>query len=406
MLGSTDIVAEIEARLKLAPKRLSPRALGRAGQALGIAATVQESSGRWVKLTKESAQLLKDLGISNPTSGVARGDGGRILKHLVFEPTTLLSPTVLTSLAAVATQASLEASLDEIKEYLEEIDQKLDQLLQQRKIQALGQLGGVTLAIQEADAIHAATGTVSAVTWSKVQANSLALQTMQAESIAQLHAIADRVQSVAGDTDESARMLEKVEDDVTFWLGVLARTLALQDRQYVLELARVADSAGEDLESHRQGITIARTERGERIARSLGAINGSVRAGSDLSNFARVANPFSSRTVTQRANAVNRSVEDFAEHSGLELVAVEAIREMRWGGAVKALVGDAVTQVGSAGAEVADRAKTFGGAIQERSDDTILALAERVSARREAAEPSGSSDEVTTAGSDDSTPKG
>lgn len=80
-------------------------------------------------------------------------------------------------LATMATQYALEAALDEITAYLEVIDAKLDQLLKQRKTETLGQLGGIAMAIEEANAIYNETDGVSLVTWSKVQ---FALQTMQA----------------------------------------------------------------------------------------------------------------------------------------------------------------------------------------------------------------------------------
>lgn len=382
LLGSENVLAAFDNQPGLSPRKMTSTTLARAGRALGAAEQIQANSGRWVKLTSESAAFLKKAGVSDVTAGVVRAKNGQILKHLKFEHAALLTPAAPAALAAMATQASLEAALAEIKEYLAVIDAKLDRLLKQRKIETLGQLGGVTLALDEADSIYTATGVVSSVTWSKVQGNSLALQTMQAEAIAQLHALADDVKERAGDTDQSAKALELARNDAPFWLGVLARTLALQDRQYVLELARVADDEPTQLEAHRQGIRVARADRTTRIIQSLDAISASVRKSAELTNFARVANPFSSQAVTNHSNGVNQSVKEFAEHADLQLAGVDQLDQTRWGRAAKALVGDAALRVSSTSADVAGRAKALGTQIQDRRDEVLLAKAEKVKDKR------------------------
>ena len=399
LLGDETTLRDFESRAGLDTRRVAQRSLSAAGKALGVIGEVQASSGRWVKLTKESAELVKKHGESlskadKLMTGVVRTKGGQIVKHLKFENAALLTPAAPLALASVMTQASLEAALDDIQKYLEVIDAKLDRLLKQRKIEALGQLGGVMFAIDEANAIFDATGAVSSVTWSKVQANSLALQTMQAEAVAQLSALAEMVNERGVDTDKSAAVLEEVRGDVSFWLGVLARTIALQDRQYVLELARVAEAESHQLEQHRLGITIARAARAKRIADSLDAINASVHASSQLTNRDRVANPFSARWVTERSNAVNDTVAEFARHADLVLADVQRLEKTAWHRAAQALVGDAAGQVGSISGEVAARAKVIGAGVQERSDDAVLRLARRVQEKREARRRAGDVEEI------------
>ena len=220
------------------------------------------------------------------------------------------------------------------------------------------------------------------MTWSKVQANSLALQTMQAESVAQLRALAELVRERAVDTDKAAAVLQEVSGDVSFWLGVLARTMALQDRQYVLELARVADSEPEQLEQHRHGIQVARRSRTNRIVQSLDAINASVHSSSQLTNLKRVANPFSAQWVAERANGVNDAVADFARHADLSLAQVQKLDKTAWHRAARALAGETVEQVGTFGGDVAARAKALGTDVQDRGDDAVLRLAKRVQEKR------------------------
>lgn len=391
LLGPESLLSALEADDQKAKRKVATQTLARAGEALGIGGQWQASSGRWLKLTAESSSYLKDNGVARVTSGVVRrkdlariGKGGEIARHLKFENLALLTPAAPAALAAIATQAALESALREITEYLAVIDVKLDQLLKQRKVEVLGQMGGVTLAIDEANSIYTHTGHVSAVTWSKVQANSLALQSMQAEAVAQLHALAEQVSDCLGSTDKAAKALHQAQKDAPFWLGILARTMALQDRQYVLELARVSEDTPADLELHRQGIHVARSERAHRISRSLDTINASVRKSAGMSNLDRVANPINAQEVTKRANQVNKSVSEFAEHAHLDLAVADHLDHTTWGRAAKGLFGEATSRVSSTQADVANRARAFSSRLQQRRENAVLAKAERVMEKRRA----------------------
>ncbi|WP_232547325.1 hypothetical protein [Propioniciclava soli] len=368
-------------------RRLSPTDVARIGRAMGEANNMWAESGRWVKLTKESAELLRKHGpvpnkAGDAISGVVRGKGGEIVKHLNFQKGLLVTPAGGAALAAMVTQQALQASLDEITTYLRTIDEKLDQLLKQRKNELLGRVGGVMLALEEAEAIYEHTGAVSEVTWSKVQANSLTLQTLQAESVAQLRASADNVAAARADTDRAAKAAEAARVEVGFWLGVLARSLALQDRQYVLELARVAEADAEHLDAHRRGIVIARAERSRKIAVALDAIARAVSEASSLTNFARVANPISAQRIVREANAIADAVNTFAEHAELTGLSAGRLEAVGWGTAAKALVADAAGQVSTTGADVAGRAKMFAKGMEDLRDRQILRSAERVEQKR------------------------
>ena len=297
VFGTETALAEVEAATPVPTRVIEPNTLSRVGNLVQGVGQWHEMSGRWMKLTPESAEWKKALGAIGSKDGFAlgmvRGDKGQILKHLRFEHATLLTPAAPAALGAMATQMALEASLDEIIEYLEVIDAKLDRLLKQRKLESLGMLGGVTFAIEEAESIHDQTGVVSAITWSKVQANSLALQSMQAESVAQLNALAELVTQAGHDPDKIARTLGDVKEEAPFWLGILARTMALQDRQYRLELQRVEDAQPEQVDSHREGIRIARDARMRRIGAAVAMIAESLRKAAESSTLTKVLNPLS-----------------------------------------------------------------------------------------------------------------
>lgn len=387
LFGSDAALQAIDTNAGVVSRSISTKHLVRATGYVGTAAgSLIAESGRWVKLTTDSARDARAVGgVSQLASGVIRGDKGEIVKHLHFENVSKvagLTPAAPAVLGAIAAQYAIESALDDITAYLKEIDRKMDQLLKQHKTETLGQIGGVSLAIEEAASIFASTGTVSSTTWSKVQGTSLALQTMQAESIEQLHVLSEDITAAVGDADEAAKVLTRVRDDVEFWLGVLARTIALQDRQYVLELARVAEEDELQLGAHKDGITVARTERVRRIVAALQSIVASVTASSALSNAAKVANPISAPKVARRANAITQSISTFAQHAGLQLGGSGPVDLTPWARAARGLLDEASTAVTAAGTGVAGRARLLGQAVEERRDERVLRRARKIEEKR------------------------
>lgn len=388
LFGPEARLVGLDSEPALRAKPLPPDLIGRAGAVLGSLAQLQEQSARWVKLDDKTVQFMRENGVKKLGSSVIRakdlagGKGGEILKHVGFEQAGVLTPAAPAALAAMMTQMAIQQALDEVTDYLVVIDEKLDRLLKERKVEVLGQMGGVIFALDEADRIHESTGAVSSVTWSKVQAISLQLQTMQSEAIAQLHSIAEDVAKRAGHADDSAERLLAAQQDVPFWLGVLAKTLALQDRQYLLELARVADSEPDQLESHRQGIRVARQERTRRIGASLDRLMGSLEASAQMSNRERIVNPFSAQQVPKRAAEVNASVVDFARHVDLELEGDGAVSTVSWRRAVKEFATDAASATAGAAASAAARAGRLGDQLREKRERSIIEKAERIRLRR------------------------
>lgn len=373
LLGSEGTLALVDQEYDVSSRALSPTDLARiAGHVGSAAGQLSAQSGRWLKLTKESAQHLEtygrtSVGKSGVLPGVLRDGTGRFAKQLRFEDVSkagLLTPAAPAVLGALATQYALESAMDDITAYLETIDEKLDRLLKQRRIEALGQLGGVASEIDEAATIFAETGRVSPVTWSKVQAASLALKTMQHEALSQLGALAEDVAATAGDADKTAKRLRQAQDDAQFWLGVLGRTIALQDRQYALELARVSDDDVEQLGDHRRGITVARRGRLERIAGTVESISRAVADAASLTNAAKVANPINAPRVAIRANTITHEVTTFAAHAQLEMRQADGVLQTPWLSAARDLARETGAVVGSAGAGVAERARAAGRAVE------------------------------------------
>ena len=247
--------------------------LGTGGAAAKVGSQLVENSGRWVKLTKESAEAVKQYGLmATKTPGVSHamvGKPGEIKQWLQIAqaPAALLSgPLALSALSTMMQQRAMQQQMDEIVEYLQEINEKVDDILRSQKHAVLADMIGVDLIIEDALTVRAQVGRVSEVTWAKVQASSMTIARTQAYGILQLDAIAEKLEKKAN-LGEIAKATKDAEPKVREWLAVLARCLQLQDGLSVLELDRVLDASPDELDQHRLGLTTARQNRFELIIR-------------------------------------------------------------------------------------------------------------------------------------------
>ena len=181
------------------------------------------ASGRWVKLTKDSAKALKDFPAmkgSNPSvSRAVVTDGGKIKGILQFVKTpgsVLTNPAILTGAAGVMAQLAMQQAMDEITDYLAKIDAKLDDVLRAQKDQVFSDMIGVDLLLSEALTIREQVGGVNDVTWSKVQGASQTILTVQSYALRALDALAVKLEKttkvgdlaeLTSDAESAARLV-------------------------------------------------------------------------------------------------------------------------------------------------------------------------------------------------------
>ncbi|WP_228507613.1 hypothetical protein [Herbiconiux sp. VKM Ac-1786] len=333
-----------------------------------VGADIAANSGRWVKLTAESAEAVKKFGLMpTKTPGVSHamiGDAGDIKQWLQIAqaPTLLLSgPFALTALSTMMQQRAMQEQMDEIVEYLQEINEKVDDILRGQRDAVLADMIGVDLIIEEALTVRDQVGRVSEITWSKVQASGMTLARTQAYALRQLDAIAEKLEKKA-DLGDIAKATKDAEPKVQEWIAVLARTVQLQDGVFILELDRVLDSAPSDLESHRVGLAKARRNRVELIARSTARLLTQMNETVHRANSAVLLNPFDAPAAVKSSNQLATGVHDFRQRLGIESGHESKVAK-RWGQAVgdvrdKAVstASGGVTAAGRFGAETFDRA--------------------------------------------------
>lgn len=350
-------------------------ASGTGGAATQIAADLAANSGRWVKMTAESAEAVKKFGLMpTKTPGVSHamvGEPGDIKQWLQIAqaPTALLSgPFALTALSTMMQQRAMQQQMDEIVEYLQEISAKVDDILRGQKDAVLADMIGVDLIIEEALTVRDQVGRVSEVTWSKVQATGLTIARTQAYALRQLDAIAEKLERKA-DLGEIAKATREAEPKVREWLAVLARTVQLQDGNSVLELDRVLDASPHELDSHRIGLVAARQHRLELIGRSTARMLTQMEETVRKANSNVLFNPFDSPAAVKSSNQVTSSVLSFRGRLGIESEQ-ETRGAKRWGQAAGELRDKVITSA-SEGVSAAGR---LGSDTLERATEAFRAV--------------------------------
>lgn len=343
---------------------------------------IAANSGRWVKLTKESAGALNKYNLMKGSSpGVSRAvltDGGKIKGFVEFVkgPGALLSnPAVLAGAAGIMAQLAMQQAMDEITDYLATIDEKVDDVLRAQKDAVLADMIGVDFVIEEAMIIREQVGRVSEVTWSKVQATSMTIAKTQAYALRQLDALADKMER-EDKVGELAKTAKEAESKVQEWLAVLARCVQLQGAMAVLELDRVLDASPDELDRHRLALRAARSNRLDLISRSTERLMARMDAAAGTANTKVLLHPTTSRDVVHSRNQVSIAVVDFQGRLGIERDR-QSLEARRWADAAT----EARDKALDAGSDGVDAARRLGNETLGRAKSATGKVSSRIAGR-------------------------
>lgn len=322
--------------------------LQRLGSALGAGAEVAEAgsalaagSGRWVKLTEESAQAIEKYGLrksskTDLSTGVLKGNKGQVKGFVEFAKgpgAHLTNPAILAGAGRIMAQVAMQQAIDEITDYLATIEEKVDDVLRAQKDAAVARMIGVGLAIEEAMTIREKRNRVDEVMWSKVQSAPATIAETQAYALRQLDAVTEKLERKAkiGDLAKAAKEAEAKGQQ---WLAVLARCFQLQDAIAVLELDRVLETSPEELDGHRLGLKAVRKDRLELIARSTERLMARMDAAVGTANTKVLMHPAKAPAVVQSSNHLSIAIVDFHGRLGIER-ARRSSEARRWADAAK-----------------------------------------------------------------------
>ncbi len=327
---------------------------------------IQAMAGRWVKLSKESAHLLKGLKTSSAsglsTGAVSQAKGmGQVGKFVTGSGSVAPNPALMTGAAGIMAQLAMQQAMAEVTEYLATIDRKLDDVLRAHEDAVIADMIGVGFDIDEAMTLREHGGRVNEVTWSKVQASSATIARTQAYALRQLDALAEKLERGTSVAD-LAKSAKEAESKAQEWLAVLARCFQLQDAIAVLELDRVLEVAPDDLDGHRLGLRAVRQKRLETISQCTADLVTRMDAAAGTANLKVLLNPIQSPAIVRSREHVAVAIADFRESLGIEFGG-ESVEAKAWtAAAFEARDSALATGADGLGAAKALGSQTLGGA--------------------------------------------
>lgn len=287
-------------------------------------ADISAESGRWVKLTKESAAAFnKSTRMTGSRDGVSRAilteNNGKIkgILEIVDGPGQMLTnPAMLAGAAGIMAQMAMQQTMDEITDYLAVIDAKIDDVLRAQKDSVIADMIGVDFVLDEAMTIREQVGKVSVVTWSKVQSTSLTIGRTQAYALKQLSGVVEKLEKNTK-VNDLAEVSKGAERTVQEWLAVLAHCFRLQEGIGVLELDRVLDAAPDELESHRKGLKLAQQRRLDQLTAGTTALLERFDAAASIADSKLLLNPVAAPKVLLSRNRIHNDVVKFQQLLGI-----------------------------------------------------------------------------------------
>ncbi|ALE04730.1 hypothetical protein AL755_02910 (plasmid) [Arthrobacter sp. ERGS1:01] len=358
-------------------------AIGAGAGALHAGSEIAANAGRWVELTEKSAKALKTTelmkGSEAAFSRTVLMKNGKIsgILEITKAPSGLLTnPAALTSIAGLMSQAAMQQSMDEITDYLALIDEKVDDILRAQKDAVLAEMIGVGLVVDDAITTRDAVGRVSEVTWSKVQGSSQTVASTQMYALLQLDALAEKLEKKSKVSDV-AKLAQETEPKAREWIAVLARCFQLYDSLAVLELDRILDASPEELESHRNGLRIARQNRLEQITLRTEQLLARMNDAAGWANTKVLLHPTTARSVVHSSNKVELALNEFHNCLGID-GGRQSVQAKTWVEAA-ADARDKVIETGSDGVEATRRlsndalglAKTTTGKVRDTGTDGV-----------------------------------
>ncbi|MDK8179102.1 hypothetical protein [Micrococcus luteus] len=303
------------------------------------AARVVENAGRYVKLTKESAEQVKEFGLMpTKTKGISHamlGDPGSISKWIQVEdgPASFLTnPALLSGAAGLMAQLARQQEAKELKQLLISIDGKLDDVRRRQRDEVLAKMDRVSFVIDEALTIREHGGDKETA-WDKVKSEVGTIAEVQADALRAIEALADKATEKTG-VGALAKAAQEIESEVGIWLAVLARCFQLQNEYAVLELDHVLDTAPSSLDGHRLGLDAALKERRGKIVAKTGQLMNRLDIAGGIARENVLLHARASRAVINSINTVGGSIDDFHVPFAIESDR-DALRPILWREAIR-----------------------------------------------------------------------
>lgn len=334
-------IGALEGARKITSRQLAPMLRSVADLTHAVADAVSES-GLWVKLTGESAEAIKEFGLTDTeVPGVAYAMAGRPgdikqwLKISKSPGAKMSSPTVLSGIAGSLGQAATQLEADQMRALIESLDEKIDQVLRGQRDAIVGPLNGVQRHIRSAQTSRRVQGEVDSQEWDKIAGTPQRIRELQSTAVEKLRGVAGDMEQYKRVGDLNARMPE-LQDQIELWIGVIARCFAALDEVADLELEYTAAIAPVKLDAKRLAIQEDRLGAITDLSAGVAELVSQMSVSAERAKSNRLLHRTGSPQVIRLIEGARDPIKKLYDALGLE-INWESITEAQWREAIRQL---------------------------------------------------------------------
>ncbi|GAA3664437.1 hypothetical protein [Microbacterium marinilacus] len=289
-----------------------------------LADTVAESA-LWVKLTEESAEAIKEFGLTETeVPGVAYAMAGRPgdikqwLKINTSAGAKLASPGLLSGVAGGLAQAASQAEAEQLRGLLVSLDAKIDKVLRGQRDAIIGPLNGVERHLRSAQTFLRVQGEVDAQEWDKITGAPQRIREIQSTSV-------EKLRGIAADMEQHKRVgqlsshLPELRNQVELWVGAITRCFAALDDFAALELEHTAVIAPDRLDAKRQAIQEDRLEAITELSAGVAELMSQMTASADRAQANVLLHRTKSPRVLDMIDSSRGAIKKLYNALGLEI---------------------------------------------------------------------------------------
>lgn len=303
--------------------RILDQQLKNSGTVAQGAAEISESSGRFVMLTKETLEGIKEFGlVDTDVPGIKHvmlGTRGNIKKWAQMEVgirSKLLNPAMLAGIGGMMTQLANQQSMAEIIAYLKKFDHKLDVVI--RKIDGItkSNLAGFLDTLREATLRYEREGVVDPRFMNEIVSFQNTVNVVESYAWDQIFGIVNDLPKQGG-IKKVQSATDSAHHEISQWLGVLAKVYLAECR---LDDFKLKEKLEESIEAYSEELETLRALRTDRDRKRAERITNLGKVAFDVARYAerkRVTSQARALELHQQANDILELTYDFGEATQL-----------------------------------------------------------------------------------------
>lgn len=299
--------------------RIFDRQLKNSGTLIQGMAEISENSGRFVMLTKETLEGIKEFGlVDTDVPGIkhvmlgARGDIKKWAQMEVGIGSKLLNPAVLSGIGGMMTQLALQQSMAEITTYLKTIDHKLDEVIRKIDEAKKSELSGLMKTLREARIRYEIEGAVDSHFMNQITKFYTMVSAVEDYAWRQINAIRGDLGEIRG-LKPMMVATEEAQREISQWLVFLANAYLAECR---LDDFKLKEKREESLEAYNQELDTLRVLQADRDRERATRVHELYETAHEVAKFADkklLTNRAAAEALNQRANEMAELAYSFAE---------------------------------------------------------------------------------------------